>query len=280
MSFPLRYIPKRLTKRDKKKQKQMLNKSKKMYKKGKYYTRKKVASFKSKVSPHVTKARRIYKIEKISASPRLAKATGCSVGTLRKIVKKGQGAYFSSGSRPNQTGHSWGRARLASAITGGKAAAVDMKLLMKGCKSSSKAIRYAKQARKRYGYGTRRVPKHKGGGTRRKNKSRKHSQREKMKETIVKFEKGPGVKKYTATVKNKKTKKTRILHFGDKNYEQFKDRTNLGIYSHKNHGNKKRQENYYNRHSGEKNRKKAIAKEIRNGKGYYTPKILSHKYLW
>ena len=151
---------------------------------------------------------------------------------------------------------------------------------MKGCKSSSKAIRYAKQARKRYGYGTRRVPKHKGGGTRRKNKSRKHRQREKMKETIVKFEKGPGVKKYTATVKNKKTKKTRILHFGDKNYEQFKDRTNLGIYSHKNHGDKRRQENYYNRHSGEKNRKKAIAKEIRRGDGYYTPKLLSHKYLW
>ena len=278
MSFPLRYIPKRLTKRDKKKQKQMLNKSKKMYKKGKYYTRKKVASFKSKVSPHVTKARRIYKIDKISASPKLAKATGCSVGTLRKIVKKGQGAYFSSGSRPNQTGHSWGRARLASAITGGKAAAVDMKLLMKGCKSSSKAIRYAKQARKHYGYGTRRVPKHKGGGTRRK--IRVNTVKRKMKETIVKFEKGPGVKKYTATVKNKKTKKTRILHFGDKNYEQFKDRTNLGIYSHKNHGDKRRQENYYNRHSGEKNRKKAIAKEIRRGDGYYTPKLLSHKYLW
>jgi hypothetical protein len=274
MSFPLRYVPKRLTKRDKKKQKKMLNKSKKMYKKGKYYTRKKVASFKSKVSPHVTKARKIYKIEKISASPKLAKATGCSIGTLRKIVKKGQGAYFSSGSRPNQTGHSWGRARLASSITGGKAAAVDMKLLMKGCTSGSKAVRYAKQAKKRYGYGTRRVPKHKGGRGETKTK------KPKMKETIVKFQKGPGVKKYTATVKNKKTKRTRILHFGDKNYEQFKDRTNLGIYSHKNHGNKRRQENYYNRHSGEKNRKKAIAKEIRNGKGYYTPKILSHKYLW
>ena len=284
MSFPLRYVPNRLTKRDKKKQKQMLNKSKKMYKKGKYYTRKKVASFKSKVSPHVTKARKIYKIDKITASPKLAKATGCSVGTLRKIVKKGQGAYFSSGSRPNQTGHSWGRARLASAITGGKAAAVDMKLLMKGCTSGSKAVRYAKQAKKRYGYGTRRVPKHKGGGVRKnksiKNKTRKHGLRDKMKEIIVGFKKGPGVKKYTATVKNKKTKKTRILHFGDKNYQQFKDRTNLGIYSHKNHGDKRRQENYYNRHSGEKNRKKAIAKEIRKGDGYYTPKLLSHKYLW
>ena len=207
MSFPLRYVPKRLTKRDKDKQKKMLNKSRKLYKQGKYYTRKKVASFKSKVSPHVTKARRVYNVDKISASPKLARATGCSIGTLRKIVKKGQGAYYSSGSRPNQTGHSWGRARLASAITGGKAAAVDMKLLMKGCKPKSKAIRYAKQARKKYGYGTRKVPKHKGGGKKSRRHGSKKNRGEKMKETIVRFEKGPGVKKYTAVVKDKKQKK-------------------------------------------------------------------------
>ena len=36
MSFPLRYLPKRLTKRDKDKQKKMLNKSRKLYKQGKY----------------------------------------------------------------------------------------------------------------------------------------------------------------------------------------------------------------------------------------------------
>jgi len=38
--------------------------------------------------------------------------------------------------------------------------------------------------------------------------------------------------------------------------------------------------NYYSRHSGTKNRKKAISKEIKKSNGYYTPKILSHKYLW
>lgn len=159
MPLPKRYIPKKLTKRDKMKQKKMIMRSRKLYKKGKYYTRKKLSSFKSKESPHITKAKRIYKISKISASPKLARKTGCSVRTLRKIVKKGQGAYFSSGSRPNQTGHSWGRARLASSITGGKAAAVDFKLLQSGCKKTSKAVRYAKKARKKYGYGTRRVPK-------------------------------------------------------------------------------------------------------------------------
>ena len=159
MSFPSRYVPLKLSRSDKKKQKAMLKRSKRQYKKGKYFTRRKVKSFKSKVSPHILKAQRVYKVNNISASPALAKASGCSIGTLRKIVKKGQGAYYSSGSRPNQTGHSWGRARLASSITGGKAAAVDMKLLTKGCRKTGKAIRYAKAAKRKYGFGTRRVPR-------------------------------------------------------------------------------------------------------------------------
>lgn len=159
MSFPSRYVPFKLSRSDKKKQKAMLKRSKRQYKKSKYFTRRKVKSFKSKVSPHILKAQRVYKVNNISASPALAKASGCSIGTLRKIVKKGQGAYYSSGSRPNQTGHSWGRARLASSITGGKAAAVDMKLLTKGCKKTGKALRYAKAAKRKYGLGTRRVPK-------------------------------------------------------------------------------------------------------------------------
>jgi len=40
---------------------------------------------------------------------------------VKQIVKKGKGAYYSSGSRPNQIPHSWGYTRLASAITGGNA---------------------------------------------------------------------------------------------------------------------------------------------------------------
>ena len=276
MSYPKRYVPTRLTKKDKKKQKKEINKSRKAYKKGKYYTRKKVKSFKSKESAHVTKAKKIYGVKNVSASSNLAKKTGCSISALRKIVKKGQGAYYSSGSRPNQTGHSWGRARLASSITGGKAAAVDFKILESGCKPGSKALRLAKASKKRHGHGTRRVPKHKGGGKRKTRKNRST----KMHEKILKFERGPGEKKYTAHIKDNKTGKVRVLHFGHKDYEQFKDRTNIGLYSSRNHGNKKRQRNYYNRHSGEKNRKKAIEKEKRKGNGYYTPKLLSHIYLW
>ena len=91
-------------------------------------------SFNSKVSPHIIKARKMYKVDKITPNKKLAKACGCKIEGLRKIVKKGQGAYFSSGSRPNQTGHSWGYARMASAVTGGKAAGVDYNILEKYCK--------------------------------------------------------------------------------------------------------------------------------------------------
>ena len=55
-----------------------------------------------------------------------------------------------------------------------------------------------------------------------------------MKETIIKFEKGPKLKKYTAYVKNKKTKKVRKIHFGHKDYPQYKDRTPLKLYANRN----------------------------------------------
>jgi len=101
-----------------------------------------------------------------------------------------------------------------------------------------------------------------------------------MKEKIIKFKKGRFPKKYTAYVKDKKTKKVRMIHFGDVRYQQYKDRTPLKLYANKNHGTRKRMENYFNRHSGEKNRKKAIKKEKKKSKGYYNAKILSHEYLW
>ncbi len=154
-----RYVPKSLSNKDKKKQIKMLIKSKKLYKKGKYYTRKKIISFKSKKSNHIKNAKKIYKVHKIGATNELVRKTGCSKKALSKIIKKGQGAYYSSGSRPNQTAHSWGVARLASSITAGKAAAVDFHILKDGCKASSKALRLAKKAKKKHGRGTRKVPK-------------------------------------------------------------------------------------------------------------------------
>jgi len=155
----LRYLPKRLTAHDKKRQYGMLMKSRRLYKKGKYFTRKQVSSYKSKPSNHIANAKKIYNVDKIGATNELAKATGCSKDALAEIIRKGEGAYYSSGSRPNQTAPSWGVARLASSITSGKAAAVDYSILEKGCKKNSKALRLAKLAKKKHGHGTRRVPK-------------------------------------------------------------------------------------------------------------------------
>lgn len=101
-----------------------------------------------------------------------------------------------------------------------------------------------------------------------------------MKEKIIKFARGPNFKKYTAYIKHKHTDKTRKLHFGDKRYQQYKDRTPLKLYKKQNHGTRKRMQNYFSRHSGTKNRTKAIKKEKNKSNGLYTPKLLSHIYLW
>lgn len=155
----LRYLPKRLTFRDRKKQSKMLLKSRRLYKKNKYYTRKPVKSFHSKTSKHILKARKMYNVDKIGATNELSKKTGCSKSSLQKIISKGEGAYFSSGSRPNQTAQSWGIARLASALTSGKAGAIDYNILMDGCKPGSKGYKMAKLAKQKYGFGKRKVPK-------------------------------------------------------------------------------------------------------------------------
>tara|TARA_B100000902_G_scaffold8296_1_gene10442 strand:- start:860 stop:1354 length:495 start_codon:yes stop_codon:yes gene_type:complete len=159
MNVPIKYLPKRLTKKDKAKQAKQLKKSRAAYKKGIYIHRKPVKSYKSKKSQHILNAEKIYKIENLSVNKELAKKTGCSIKSLNKIVKKGMGAYYSSGSRPNQTPHSWGIARLASTISGGKAAALDFNILEEGCNTNSKALKLAKKSRIKNGYGTRKVPK-------------------------------------------------------------------------------------------------------------------------
>ena len=156
-TVPLRYIPKNLTRKEKKEQRRMLRKSRKLYKSThkKYYTRKPLATYKHKTSKHILKAKKLYKLDHITPSKELAQATGCSLQALKRIVSKGEGAYFSSGSRPNQTAQSWGLARLASAVTGGKAAAVDFKIIDQGCHHNKSAFRLAKKSKAK---GIHRVP--------------------------------------------------------------------------------------------------------------------------
>ena len=159
MNVPIKYLPKRLSKKDKAKQKKQLQKSRAAYKKGIYINRKPLKSFKNKKSQHLINAEKIYKVNKVVINNNLAKKTGCSIKALNKIVKKGIGAFYSSGSRPSQTSYSWGIARLASSISGGKAAAVDYNILVEGCNNNSKALKLAKKSRIKNGYGTRKVPK-------------------------------------------------------------------------------------------------------------------------
>jgi len=159
VKFPIRYVPKNLTKKNKQTQINMLLKSKKMYRENKYYTRKKIPSYKNKKSKHILNAYKIYNIKNIKPSQELAEKTGCTISALNQIVKKGEGAYYSSGSRPNQTAQSWGLARLASSLTSGKAAAVDYDIIEKGCNHKKMAYILANKSRKKYKYGHSKTPK-------------------------------------------------------------------------------------------------------------------------
>lgn len=158
MQFPKKYVPMGLSKRDSVAYAKEIVRSRKAYKKGKYVTRRRVTSYPHRASKHILRARRLYGVDDVKPSRELAKKTMCSVNTLKQIVSKGEGAYYSSGSRPNQTAQSWGYARLASAVTGGKSAAVDWHIIRDGCNPRGKAYKLAENARSRHGHGTRRVP--------------------------------------------------------------------------------------------------------------------------
>jgi hypothetical protein len=153
MKIPVRYVPTKITEKDKQKQVKMLIKSRKLYKQHKYYTRPKIASYKSITSKHILNARKIYNIQNVKPNKELALKTGCTLESLKEIVKKGEGAYFSSGSRPNQSAHSWAFSRLSSSLTGGKSASVNFNILDKGCNHKKKAFILANKSRKKYKYG-------------------------------------------------------------------------------------------------------------------------------
>jgi hypothetical protein len=153
--LPLKYVPKNIKQKERKKQWKELMKSRKMYKKNLYYTRKNIPSYSHKTSKHILRARKIYNVDTIVPNKELSIKTGCTIDAMNQIVKKGEGAYYSSGSRPNQTAQSWGIARLAGSITGSKAAAVDYNILEKGCQHNKKAFKLAKISRKKNKFGKR-----------------------------------------------------------------------------------------------------------------------------
>ena len=114
---PKKYVPKGLTEKDKKKQVASILKKE---------DRPKVESFKSKRSGLVKKFEDKYK-HKITDDKFISKNIIKQKG-IELILDKGRGAYYSSGSRPNQTPESWARARLAGVIMNSPARKVDKKI--------------------------------------------------------------------------------------------------------------------------------------------------------
>ena len=133
--FPKRYTS-GLSKEEKKKQEKQLKKSVEDYKKGKFTNRKKLESFKSKPSSYVEQVKKKTGLpvnfdklaDKLTRTDKREKEVRKG---LEEIYDKGKGAYYSSGSRPNQTPESWGKGRVASVLVGGPSRKIDKKIVEK-----------------------------------------------------------------------------------------------------------------------------------------------------
>tara|TARA_R110002153_G_scaffold130411_2_gene279290 strand:+ start:1229 stop:1615 length:387 start_codon:yes stop_codon:yes gene_type:complete len=111
-----KYVPESLSKSDKKKQIKSIEEGK---------NRPKV-DYKTKRSSFVKKFEDKYN-HKITAKSWIDKNLLKSEGQ-NLIIKKGEGAYYSGGSRPNVSARQWGLARLASVLIGGPARKIDKKI--------------------------------------------------------------------------------------------------------------------------------------------------------
>tara|TARA_B100000131_G_scaffold317237_1_gene358848 strand:- start:804 stop:1232 length:429 start_codon:yes stop_codon:yes gene_type:complete len=121
-SFPKKYTAK-LSRKDKKKQLSQLKRLKKAYSQGKYLDRPKLKSYKKKESGWTAKFHKLYPEAK--SIKQISKAVSIPEKALKEVIKKGKGAYYSSGSRPNQTASSWGKARMYAYILGSPTRKVD-----------------------------------------------------------------------------------------------------------------------------------------------------------
>lgn len=84
--------------------------------------------------------------------------------------------------------------------------------------------------------------------------------------------------KYNYQKSNRKDKKLmtvvdgKKVHFGNPNYQHFKDRT--GIWKKLDHGDPKRRENYLTRTAGIKNKDGKLTKDIPSSPNYHARRIL------
>ena len=84
---------------------------------------------------------------------------------------------------------------------------------------------------------------------------------------LIGFEISPQkYKKYNAILRHE-SGKLKYIPFGDVRYQQFRDSTGLGVYSHLDHGDRKRQINYLKRHA-------------KTSDNLYSSSYFSKNYLW
>lgn len=72
-----------------------------------------------------------------------------------------------------------------------------------------------------------------------------------------------------------KTPSGKWIHFGQRTAQHFKDSTGLGLYSHLDHGDKKRRASYLARAKGIKNKQGKLTWKNKESSNYY-----SIKFLW
>lgn len=128
---------------NRKKQYDSIMRSRDAYKKSMYLKRPTFKSQERRKSSFVTKFQKRYGISSMSNRNAIFRATGVPAKVQDRIVGKGEGAFYSSGARPSQTPRSWGLARLAAVLIGGKACNVDKDLLPKGMNCNSLRVMYA-----------------------------------------------------------------------------------------------------------------------------------------
>ena len=80
------------------------------------------------------------------------------------------------------------------------------------------------------------------------------------------WSRGTGNKKYKVVITDTKTKKKKTIQFGDRRYNQYKDKTPLKLYKSKDHLDPKRRKNYKARHNYPKPK--------------YSRGWFADKYLW
>lgn len=127
--IPRRYLPKSLSKSDRRKQLKSIEEG---------VDRPKVKSFKSKKSKWTILANKYFgdgNTSKTDMARMLARGDKARYKEILKglnlIFKKAEGAYYSSGSRPNQTKESWGYGRVFSVLFGGPSRKLDKKIVDK-----------------------------------------------------------------------------------------------------------------------------------------------------